>query len=377
MNIQTLQLIQYSLFGGAVPDIRDWDIVLRELEQQALLPLVETKGLLIPESAEQKLTQARYGNRRKFIRHSMALAELNELFGKPVIFKGFSAAQYYPVPANRTIGDLDFMVPGADFKLCQQKLLDNGFQQSDIPVTDRHPRHIAFDKGTVHFELHSYFTKPTSEGKRRLDKRIETTEPVEVSLDGTRFYSMPEPVNGLILLEHLDHHRHDGLGMRQMLDWVCYVNRWLTDERWENELRLPAQDASLEALAVYATAFGEKYLGLSHRRFTEGAEERICELLLEEISDCGNFGRVRREDKVLGGAVRFREDGHPFRRLQGGGLYNWTYAHHHPWARPFAWLYQIFHILGILLHSNNTARRLSDSRQVSARLREIDRALEQ
>ena len=44
-----------------------------------------------------------------------------------VILKGTSAAQYYPYPEYRTMGDIDIMTRREDYDIACKQLMDNGY----------------------------------------------------------------------------------------------------------------------------------------------------------------------------------------------------------------------------------------------------------
>ena len=231
---EALNLIKYSLFGGTPPRIAHWDAVVRELKRHAILPLGAVIGLEIPAEYSEIFTRAYYKNLRRFGLHSRAIRELNGLFARPVILKGIAAAQYYAAPAKRTIGDIDFILPGEDFDRAVAVMLENGFVRTEDERRDlSETKHRAFDKKGVHYELHRYFSLNISEKNRRLDELIRTALPEAHSAEGCSFFSLPDALNGLVLLEHITHHlQEEGLGLRQIIDWACFVNVCLTDELW-------------------------------------------------------------------------------------------------------------------------------------------------
>lgn len=87
------------------------------------------------------------------IRVDTAHAELTDIFsGIPfVTLKGYASAYYYPEPIYRTMGDVDFYVMPKCYNEAYRRLKESGFMQSG----KEHERHEAFNKGRVHFELHS------------------------------------------------------------------------------------------------------------------------------------------------------------------------------------------------------------------------------
>ena len=346
INYDALNLIKYALSGGAALPTQDC-AAIEDINAHAMLPLLGPLCADLPPQARSRIEQASNRNARLFIEHSCAVAELNTLFARPVIFKGFAAAQYYPTASMRTLGDIDFMALGTDYDAADAAMKSHGYTCVDDEYKlELYPRHTSYDKCGVHYELHRYFTHRLSDKNLALDSMIENAEPELRTTDGCAFYSLPDDVNGLVLLEHIEHHLHSGLGLRQIVDWLCYVRAYMTDERWYGGFGEAAALTGLRKIAIYTTALAEKYLGGPHRRFADEADPAIVDLYMEELWDAGNFGRGR--DEIASKIAYFRGYGNPFARLQLGGLSNWKYAADHKWVRPFAWIYQCGHIARML-----------------------------
>ena len=326
INYDALNLIKYALSGGAAlqtndcaaietpqmqdgatiaaPQIQNWEAAIEDINVHAMLPLLGPICADIPSQARSRIEQANNRNARLFIEHSYAVAELNTLFARPVIFKGFAAAQYYPTASMRTLGDIDFMAHGTDYDVADETMKSNGYTCiDDEHRLELYPRHTSYDKCGVHYELHRYFSRGLTDKNLALDSMIENAEPELRTTDGCEFYSLPDDVNGLVLLEHIEHHLHSGLGLRQIVDWLCYVRAYMTDERWygcelsdgakmsDGGFGEAASLTGLRKIAIYTTALAEKYLGGPHRRFADEADPAIVDLYMEELWDAGNFGR--------------------------------------------------------------------------------------
>ena len=368
-----LLLLRYSLFGGEEPAISDWSGAARDLHRHALLPLISAG----PCPAEKRgiLENIRFQNQAAFLRHCFAAKELNRVLapGKAVILKGLSAALYYKDPSLRTMGDIDFLVLGIPVEEADQRLREAGYSSSNAVCGDLKARHIAYEKSGVHYELHRYFSGGRGRKGKRLDARILGAEPVERKLGGAEFYSLPDPENALVILAHIAQHLRSELGLRQLADWACLVDRLLTDEFWEANFSRMTREAGLKALAITATRMVEKYFGGPHRVFAESANEKTVDLLFEELDGAGNFGRSR--ETMANKIAEFQTERNPFRRLQKCGLHAWPYAQKHAWARPFAWIYQVFRIFGMLIRNQGGKERKAQVKEMVKRRRILFRAL--
>ncbi len=247
-----------------------------------------------------------------------------------VILKGSSAAQYYPHPEFRITGDIDIMTKREDFDRAYQDLLKDRFV-----ISKELEREIGFVKNGVMVELHRYFASlnDPKQAKYLDDLIIENINPSHV---------LPDEINGVVLLEHISQHLERGLGLRQIIDWMMFVDKCLPDEKWPS-FQNHAKAIGLDSLAIVATRMCELYLGLPHREWCSQADEKLCKQLMDYILVCGNFGIVRSENIGTGENV-FYFGSTPkslFNLLQSRGLENWELAQRYAVLRPFAWMYQI------------------------------------
>ena len=153
---------------------------------------------------------------------------------------------------------------------------------------------------------------------------------------------LPDLVNGLTLIEHVNHHLEGGIGLRQILDWYMFVDKCLSDDAWP-AFQAIAQKTGHERLAIIVTRMCELYLGLPPHKWCEDADEQVCEELMLFILASGNFGRKNSQDhrtsmealsysNTLRGAIQY---------LTRRGMMNWKAAQKYPILRPIACIYQM------------------------------------
>lgn len=256
------------------------------------------------------------------------------------ILKGASAAMYYPEPGLRRMGDIDFLVfprTAEVFEKARSVLKGLGYEEEE-----RMERHLEYRKGRRELELHRYFSHRKNQNDLAVDEIIDSSTPVERKINSFgdyHFFSFPDEVNGIIFLEHISHHIYSGLGFRQIIDWLMYVDAVVTDEFWSRKLQPLTEKTGLETLAKTVTRMGEIYLGAPIHSWCKEADEATCEQLFCLVNDAGNFGKNRGyKDKVT---MSVLNDGISFKKLQQRGLKHWTAAQKHKILRPFAWIYQI------------------------------------
>lgn len=289
------------------------------------LPRIVTSDAIKNEWTQSIIQQIAYNTRCIYLQKTMPITV------PYVILKGTSAAQYYPHPEYRSLGDIDIITRREDFDKAYQEYLNNGYI-----IVKQLDREVGFGKNGVIVELHRFFSSLNDPNQAQYldDLIIENINDSHV---------LPDEINGLVLLEHIDQHLENGLGLRQIIDWMMFVDKCLPDNKWPSFQRL-AEQIGLVTLAVVTTKMCEMYLGLPQREWCSKADIKLCKQLMEYITVCGNFGVSRSDSISTGDNVFYLSSTRKslFSLLQTRGMENWKAAHDYVFLRPFAWVYQLF-----------------------------------
>ncbi len=365
-----LQAIQKSLWKTdcTFPEDADWNAVLKEAEDQTVLGIV----IGVAPKTEQRdwVGNVNY-HRANFIRilhcQEQLYALLRENRIPMVVLKGTAATMYYPNPFQRTMGDIDYIVPPASFDAALEALRAAGYAVEDDP---REHRHVQLRKDGVSFEQHRYFSSEGIEVEAYVTEGL--LHPHMEKLYGSEFPALPTLANGLVLLGHMVQHLRNGLGLRQVIDWMMYVDRELDDLFWDREFRAAAAAAGLEQAAVAATRMCQLYLGLSDRfRWCRDADEALCADLMESLLSSGNFDRKRGKGSAIETVTsKIAREG-LFRHLQATGEANWKALRRHAWLKPFAWLYQGCRYIGKALGTERSPSQIRDDMDRGKRRNEL------
>ena len=325
----------------------DWEIYNRCREHgiQALAASI-LKDTSMPDDLRKRWKMDIQRHILRYARYTYALSQF-PVTVPYVILKGLSAARYYPSPEYRSLGDIDIMTLREDMQAACDSLLENGYQEIAPNC-----RHREFVKDGFSVEVHiSYAWVDDIDQARNIDNLI--LENIVKSHEHT----LPDLVNGLVLLEHINHHLESGLGLRQIIDWMMFVHRCLPDEKWP-EFRKLAEQVGLKSLAVNAARMCELYLGLPEHNWSKSADEKVCEYLMDYVLTSGNFGRqIEYEDRRA--VARGEWLHHPaalLKELQRRGEKEWEKADN-PLARPFAWAWEGIRLAG---GNNGLAKGLQD-----------------
>ncbi len=381
MNRDFQNVIKYAFFGGPAPEPEDFFALARDFQSHSLSMLLGHSAMSpflsgMPEKMKKEWDEAFYQQVRKNAMNLSAQRKFHKLLTEngycPVILKGTSAARYYPNPLFRVTGDIDFLLYGNDDeKTFLQFLRANGYLVYGVS-SGKEGRHYTIEKDGALFEYHRHFSAKRNEYDERLDRMLEKEPPEKYMFGKDVFYSFSAAGNGLVFLQHMNHHMINGLGYRQIFDWMCYVNSVLTDEFWEMEFEEKAAEIKLRTLAIHVTRLCEIYFGLPEHGFSKEADETLCRAMAEDIYEAGNFSRNR--DEMTEFLYRGRTSGNVFKKLQKKGIASWEAAKKHKILRPFAWLYSAFQALRRFLKNGNV-KNIRESQKIAEKNKKIYSAL--
>lgn len=343
----------------------DWKSVNQELKSQTIhyLPIdILSKVDLNNYIHYLQLGAHALQNWYTLMQEQQALYTLFQKDGIPfVVLKGAAADYYYPNPYYRCMGDIDLIVKPEDFDRAAKCLEASGYEICDC----ENKRHNEYKHNDVIIELHRRFSfLKDKETDLWMDNMIFSAidHAQIVSLDGFSFPILPPLENGLVLLTHINQHMEKGLGFRQIIDWMLYVDKEMTDDFWNTHFCPMAEKIGLKTLAITTTAMCKKHLGLTKElTFCQEADSALCEALLEYIIEQGNFGQKKGEKGNAGVNVLTVTDIPTFFvLLQKRGLRTWKALEKYPFLKPFAWFYQICRYARMGLQRENPFRKLKD-----------------
>lgn len=360
----------------------DWELLYQELKVQAVASLSESWRAQCNELPVAVSEQWRNDNKRQmahFLRLLYAQEEIIHLLQEegvhPVILKGCAAAIYYPQPELRTMGDIDLLVLPEEFDQSLQVMTQHGYV---IPKEENLKRyHVNLFKDGVHFELHhkpagveenergEYFMQWILQGLSNVEQREVSQSVVPM---------LPTLQNGLVLLLHIEKHLKEGLGLRQIIDWMFFAEKHLQDEAWETEYQPVFSKGNIEELAIVVTRMCQIYLGLPEKNMTwcANADSKLCENLFDYIMEQGNFGKKKQGTEYGAGVLTRNGSGLDFlKNLQKNGEHNWKALEKHPKLRCFAWIYQICYYICKAFSRENAIKKLWSDFKVAKRRKRL------
>ena len=235
-----LALVRSALWGGSLQSETfagashaQWEQTIRLAARQGVTALAFHSVATLPDdlrpAQDLHLGWALNAHRltKRHRKQEAVAGELAELLEKhavrTMVLKGLGLARYYPRPHLREYGDLDIWLFGQD------RQGDRIVRQMGIPVRDYNAKHSQFVFQGVLVENHRTFLDETLYAMdRRLDKKLETIlkyRPCrEERIGQGRIYLPPSDFNALFLIRHTAMHFTEGLSLRHLVDWACFLS---------------------------------------------------------------------------------------------------------------------------------------------------------
>ncbi len=329
------ELIKLSLWGEGNPTV---DLsVYQEMKNQAIasLPAPVLSSLNLPPELMKEWRNTIFQQIVFFTnyQHVQSCLPIDMPY---VILKGTSAAQYYPHPEYRTMGDIDIITRREDYQSACETMLKNGWCETTSRADLERGRHRSFAKAGTIVEIHAFFASMNDV------KKAKAFDDLVIS-SITENHILPDLINGLVLLDHVNQHMEQGIGLKHIIDWMMFVDKCLADDNW-NKFESLVVKTGLKELAITTTRTCEIYLGLSTHKWCMNADEKMSRNLMEYIMKCGNFGiKLNQTDSLyVSGLYQLRHPIMTIKDLQQKGLENVTIKEN-PFLRPFAWIAEGWH----------------------------------
>ena len=352
-NEMIFLLLRESLFSEIpnntviIEDTDLWEKVYQESKDQSITGLIATvakKHPEIPEHIVHDWEKNQLACISRFIQIAYLQNEicslLDEVEIEAAVIKGMAAAISYPSPELRTMGDIDILVRPESYRKAIQLLREHEFR---VIGEEEGIYHVVFKKYGVLIELHKSPAGIHRDKKGEIIKKyiLSGLKTVEIKQIGKyQFPFLPWKQNGMELIWHIRQHLYNGLGLRQIIDWMMFVYCYLDDERMI-EYMPDLRNCGLDQLAINVTKMCQKYLGLpkEHITWCDSADEEDCDNLMNFIMEQGDFGKKVLNEKTIRVISGYSNPIIMFRKLQSMGEKNWGILKKAPFLTPFAFIY--------------------------------------
>lgn len=297
-----IELLKFEFNGnmdvGVLQNV-NWDKVIEEAAYQKMFPfVVDALGDLVKKHsdidlqiepqllnlAKAKLLQTIGRNVEIIQRQKQVLDALQAEHIDACIIKGTSISVFYKKPNLRSLGDLDIYVKPVQIGMASDVIMKLGYQYEKTSTQ----YHTSFLKDAYEIELHnSVAGLPYGCARTQLLFMKDLYERGEKGDVKYGNYHVPNTCdNGLIQLLHILHHiKHRGMKLRLLYDWMMYVDKNVSDEIWEKQLKNVYEAVHLDKMAKLVTKLCKSYLGLANTDITwcDDILDKDCIALLEYV----------------------------------------------------------------------------------------------
>ena len=354
----------------------DWRSIYKIAQQQSLLGVLfdgirqnpairlERKLLLKWYAACERIQQ---GNRKTNLAAVELTRFLKEKGLRGCILKGQGNTLNYPNPYSRMSGDIDvWVMPGEK---------EDGREKKDVFVRKmigyarrRNPgakacyHHV--DAGVfkgIEVEIHyrpSFMNNlvHNSRLQRWFEENAEEQFSHEVELpDGAGCICVPtNAFNRIYQMAHISNHIiHEGIGLRQLVDYYCVLKQGFTEEEKRRDAAL------LRRFGLYDMACAVMYvlqetLHMEERLLLVPVDEQRGRFLLKEIMLAGNFGQY--DERV---DHHVSQVGRNIQRLKRNLRLMWYFPSECLWEPVFRW----YHFFWRLTRGRSEVGLTTDNRQ--------------
>ncbi len=258
--------------------------------------------------------------------------------------KGSVVAELYPLPALRSMGDIDLLIHPDDVKKVHEALLSSGFHFIGEYVAAEHK----YEKNGYALEVHDSLVHRVPGKEYLVEFFLKAWDHVE---EGSIEWSFQL----LYLIEHLHQHFSGiGVGFRQFMDIAIVCKKCEIDWNFVSE---GLKEIRLYDFARTIFAFNEAWFDIPSPIEKRELSAEFFEKATERIFENGIFGFDNEENQKMRVARMMHYRGISYKQAKRRFLLEnavppmrhmlrlpfCSYLHKYPFLLPFAWVHRFFY----------------------------------
>lgn len=302
----------------------------------------------MPESIKDKFRNAYFGTLYYYTNYKSIIAAISEEFEKNdilyITIKGLTISDYYPIPALRSMGDIDVLIKNKDRQEASVILQKKGFTIQ--PHVDN--REWGFSQNGFMIELHDHLVYDDLVSNSALKNFFNNTW--QYYKNGVLDISF----HFIYILIHLRKHLMNcGVGFRQFLD-IAMISKNANNLNWEWIVHT-LNDLNLSKFASICMSFICEWFGVVTPIQTVKIDDEFYNTVTQTTFKNGVFGFYN-TDNITNAAVNTARGGKnpqiemiksaikfvfpPYNHLIAYDPYK--FVERKPFLIPIAWLYRLF-----------------------------------
>lgn len=201
---------------------------------------------------------------------------------KTYCLKGLALSQYYPKPELRESGDFDCWL-GDDFDRGNKLAVSLGatFDPHDY-------RHSVLEYKGLKVETHRYFLAIRGNKRHKhLERYLHEVIACDRRIGESNLYYPSGQFHAMFLTMHaLNHFLYEGIRLRHLCDWVCFVNAERANIDWD-EFNLRCEQVGASRFVAAINAVCAEYLGLDMSGSGLVCDDRVAARILRDTLATG------------------------------------------------------------------------------------------
>lgn len=265
-----------------------------------------------------------------------------------IVVKGIICRSLYPQPENRQSNDEDLYIQTKDFTTIKNLLLKENFQiiheSEDVTTFLDYTSGLTIE---MHTSLFSKESKAYGQYQTLFDQAFEHT--MIHQIQGVNLVSLDNDYHLLFLILHfVKHFLHSGVGIRQVLDIIMYIEKYHQNINW-NKIFEILKYFQIYELMINVFALAHDYLAFDCPDIP--IQNSNYQDLLNDIMNAGIFGQSSNErihsstitlNALSDGNTNIFKSIFPSLKEMKG---KYEYLHSYPFLLPIAYISRIYHYI--------------------------------
>lgn len=290
-----------------------------------------------------------YCNNTYTYKELKAIFEKNQVRFFPV--KGLEIAALYPMPAFRTMGDIDIVVAEGQRDKVQNDMLEKGYELS------KDDYEVIYNKQNVCIEVHDHLVYKQNQENAEVKKYFDDCWS-HICKDNEGNEILDWNYHLVFLIQHTKKHFHgNGIGFRQFMD-IAVASKAAPNLNW-TIIEADLKKIGLWEFTLKAFAFCQRWFDMEPPVKIQSLDEDFYEESTEFVFKNGVFGydnehhhehaierqiRASGMTKTLGKVnIVLRDVFIPYDEMVE--LPYCAFIKERKWLLPAAWIYRIFYVL--------------------------------
>lgn len=335
-------------------DHPDWNAISQIARINSIVGIIGYVLMKYPDLAEESIrlalrkrtimTIGQFTQRAERMRELIQI--LNEYEIDHLLFKGYVVRNYYPVPALRSFGDIDFVIRKSDRKRADDLMIALGFERK----CEFEPA-FSYLKKNEYYEIHTGVLEVDVSDKADYIGYFERIWDYAVCCENHSYEFKPE-FHFLYILTHLAKHiSSSGAGIRMYLDVAFFILHFGQSLDWK-WVQTELETLKLSDFANMVFCAVDHWFGVASPLPVHPVDEALIEDYLRFTLEGGTFGYVGRNQGTVFLKNQNRNDVKavsrtatfihrlfpPAREIEN----RYVYLQGRPWLLPAAWVHRFF-----------------------------------